>query len=34
MEEKQLLEWGSVPASQQDVDDLIFAGEPGYISQR
>ena len=34
MEEKQTMEWGSGCAPQQDVDDLIFAGETGYISQR
>ena len=35
MEEKQTLSAAEqTPARQQDVDDLIFSGETGYISQR
>ena len=34
MEETRNLDWMERPVSQQDVDDLIFADEIGYISER
>lgn len=34
MEEKQTAEITAPGVPQQDVDDLIFTGETGYISDR
>ena len=34
MEEKQNTEQNEMNVPRQDVDDLIFTGETGYISER
>ena len=34
MEEKQNTDLTQMNVSQQDVDDLIFTGETGFVSER